>query len=397
LRILFLAHLFPLPPDSGGKIKSYYTLRALANEHEVSTLSYVRTDEERRLLPELKEVSPALATIPLIRGVGRQATDVFSSLATRRSFIISRDYRSTMQDKFRQIVDDFRPDVVHIDHLQMAQFVDFSGTYKTVLDHHNVESTIIKRVAETGTSTAARLYAGIEWPKLRRYEISICKQCDLVLTVSEQDKWALADMGADSARLEAVPIGVDVHYFQPRERNTASNSILSVGTMYWPPNVDSMLYFCKEVLPIIRESMPSADLTIAGQRPTAAIRALASEPGISVTGYVDDMRELAPHCGAFIVPLRSGSGVRVKILNALAMGLPVVSTSIGAEGLEVRSGEHLLIADTSEEFAKAVIRLLSDADLGAELGRRGRELVCAKYSWEIVSQQLLELYRNRLG
>lgn len=392
MRILYLAHLFPLPMDSGGKIKSYHTLVALAARHDVRTVAFVRSDAEVVRIPELERTCAALDVVPLGRSRFRQVSDLFVSLIASRSFIIGRDYRADMRDAVRSAIEAHRPDVVHIDHLQMAQYVDFGGPYRVVLDNHNVESMIIKRMAETSETGLMRLYAGLEWPKLRKYEMETCGQCDMVLTVSEEDKATLEEIEPALANVECVPIGVDVDHFQPVQREPGSLNMLSIGTMYWPPNVDSMLYFSREILPLVREQIPGCTLTIAGQRPVESVQMLGREPGITVTGYVEDERDVARECGVFIVPLRSGSGVRVKILNALAMGLPVVSTSVGAEGLAVKPGEHLMIADGAEEFARAVVTVLKSPDLADRLGRNGRELVCEKYSWNKVDERLLGLY-----
>lgn len=390
--ILFLAHLFPLPLDSGGKIKSYYTLRALASEHDVRVLAYVRSDEERHCVEELRAVCDNIQTVPLRRGKLRQMCDLARASALGQSFIVSRDFRSEMQTAFNCLVADFQPDVVHIDHLQMAQFVDFRAGYKTVLDHHNVESMIIKRLAETSESIPTRLYAGFEWPKLQKNELNVCRQADRVLTVSDEDKSTLNGLCPSLDNVTCVPIGVDVDYFQHVERVSDSKNILSIGTMYWPPNVDSMLYFCRDILPIVKTEIPDCTVTIAGQRPFESILALASDPSINVTGYVSDSREMSKNCGVFVVPLRSGSGVRVKILNALAMGLPVVSTSVGAEGLAVESGKHLLLADTPGDFARAVVEVLRSPELAEEIGRNGRALVCDQYSWNRVGERLISAY-----
>jgi len=391
MRILSLQHLFPLPLDSGGKIKSYHTLRALAGRHEVRAVAYVRTDNEAGLLPDIQRICPVEA-VRLTRSRARQCGDLLGSIVTGRSFIVERDFRAEMRSAVRDAVRGFKPDVVHVDHLQMTQFVEFGGTYRVVLDNHNVESMIVERVAQTSSSPIMRAYASLEWPKLRRYELDVCGRCDMVLVVSDEDKANLAHLRPTLSNLECVPIGVDVHHYQPVTRVKDSHNILSVGTMYWPPNVDSMLYFVQDVLPLVRREMPDCTLTIAGQRPVEAIQALSREPGITVTGYVNDDRDVARDCGVFVVPLRSGSGVRVKILNALAMGLPVVSTSIGAEGLDVVNGEHLMIADTPQAFAGAVVQVLRDRDLSHALGANGRKLVCAKYSWERVGERLLALF-----
>jgi sugar transferase (PEP-CTERM/EpsH1 system associated) len=396
MKILFLAHLFPLPLDSGGKIKSYYTLKTLAKEHDVHVVSYARLDAEYRLLDQLRTVCKDVELVRLSRSKLRQASDLLLSLPRGRSFIISRDFRREMQTAVRRAVAAFEPDVIHIDHLQMAQFVDFRRPCRTVLDHHNVESAIIKRTAETDASLPKRLYAALEWPRLRSYELNVCRRCSLVLTVSDEDGNALRELEPSLDNLRTVPIGVDTDYFQPLDRNPGSLNLLFVGTMYWPPNVDAVLHFYRDIFPIIRKRFPDSTLTIAGQRPTSAIRALSRDPAVNVTGYVDDIRDVARECAVMIVPLRAGSGVRVKILNALAMEIPVVSTSVGAEGLDVSDGEHLLIADTAQEFAEAVAKLFQNAQLARSLGENGRKLVCAKYSWDAVGERLLSVYRSNL-
>ena len=392
MKILFLAHLFPLPLDSGGKIKTYHTLKALAGRHEVRVVAYLRDENERSHLPDLLHLCPQVEPVPLSRGKATQIADLASSLLTRRSFIVSRDFRADMLQAVQREIDRFRPDIVHIDHLQMAQFVDFSGPYATVLDHHNVESAIIQRIAKTSASPPTRVYANIEWPKLRAYELDVCRKCDLVLTVSDEDKNTIQTLDPAIRNVCTVPIGVDVHGQMPVERNPDSQNILSLGAMHWPPNIDSMRYFCRDIYPLVKRKFPACRLTIAGQRPPRAIRSLASDRSITVTGYVNDTVSLARDCGVFVVPLRSGSGVRVKILNAMAMSLPIVSTSIGAEGLAVTPGEHMLIADTPATFANAVTRVLSNRDLAQRLGRAGRELAVERYSWDIVGQTLLKVY-----
>ncbi|MCX8052393.1 MAG: glycosyltransferase family 4 protein [Armatimonadetes bacterium] len=417
MKILFLSQLFPLPADSGGKIKSLCMLRALASEHDVCLLAYVRNKAEQESVEDLRRMCRFVEVVPFVRSRFADFRQALSSLFFRRSFIVTRDFRREMLNRFQQVVRDFVPDIVHIDHLQMAQFVDFDGPYRTVLDQHNVESTIVKRIAETSTNPLMRAYAGIEWPKLFEYEIEICRKSDLVIAVSEEDAETLRRMispdlssvrrgemktfsGSYLARrgiVECVPIGVDVNSIPVVQRVENSKNILFLGTMYWPPNIDCVLYFHSKILPIVRSKLPDCVFTIAGQKPPRAVRRLACESGIRVTGYVRDARELAANCGVFVVPLRSGSGVRVKILGALAMGLPVVSTSIGAEGLKVAHGEHILIADSPEDFAKAVIDVLNDPNLARELGRKGRELVEREYSWEVVGSRLLSLYSDCWG
>jgi polysaccharide biosynthesis protein PslH len=190
---------------------------------------------------------------------------------------------------------------------------------------------------------------------------------------------------------------VDTAYFGDVRWEPGRRELLSIGTMYWPPNVDAALYFYREIFPKIRRQMSDATLCLVGPKPTADVLALASDPAVSVTGLVPDIRPWAQKCGAFIVPLRSGSGMRVKILNAMAMGVPIVSTTVGAEGIEVTDGENILLADAPEAFAAAALRVLTDPALACRLASGGRTLMERLYSWEIVGAQLRATYRELLS
>lgn len=398
MKILFLAHLFPLPLDSGGKIKSFCTLKTLAQHHEVRLLAYVRNELESAMLSEVRRVCAETDVVSLRRSAVRSAWDAFAALALGKSFVVARDFRRDMIEAFKKVLAEFEPDVVHIDHLQMAQFVDFGDSrYKTVLDQHNVEYLIVKRMAETAESAVVRQYAQLEWPKLMRYELDVCRRSDLVITVSEQDKSTLHAMDSSLQNIYAVPIGIDVDAVPVVKRSSNTRNLLFLGAMHWPPNIDCVLWFYKEILPLIKAEIPDCIFTIAGQRAPKSVTSLASDPSVRVIGYVADQAAVAKDCSVFIVPLRSGSGVRVKILNAMAMGLPIVSTSIGAEGIEVEHGKHLLIADTPDEFAKSVVSVLQNASLADILGQNARQLVCERYSYEVVGKKLLSVYESALS
>jgi glycosyltransferase involved in cell wall biosynthesis len=265
-----------------------------------------------------------------------------------------------------------------------------------VLDEHNVEYRIPQRLGEApDASPPMRSFARREWPRLRDFERDACRRADRVLAVSAEDAAALTalDPAALRERVVPVPIGVDLEHWEAVTPEADADEILSIGTMYWPPNVDALLYFCAEVLPLVRARLPRVRLNIVGSRPTAAVRALgAADPLVTVTGWVDDVRAYARRGGVFVAPLRSGSGMRVKILNAMAMGLPVVSTTVGAEGIAVTQGEDILLADTPSAFAAAVVELLTDRARAARMGNAGRRLMERHYGWEAVGRQLLEAY-----
>ena len=394
--LLFLAHLLPWPLTGGGQIKSYHTLRILSAAYDVTLLAYILRPDEAAEVEPLRPLCREVRTVLLGRTKLGNARAAARALLTRRSFIVDRDDTPAMRAAVAEALAARRYAAIHVDHLQMMQFVPREAHARVILDHHNIEHRIPRRMAEThgGAGAAVRWYAAREWPSLRDYEVAACRRSDLVLTVSPEDRDGLIELAPDlEDRIAAVPIGVDTEYFGSVRRDLGSRTLLSIGTMYWPPNVDSMRYFCADILPKIKAEVPGVRLNIVGAKPTPAVRALAeADPAVTVTGSVPDVRDWAADCAAFIVPLRSGSGMRVKILNAMAMGLPVVSTTIGAEGIEVTDGQNILLADGADAFARASVRLLRDPDLGARIGEGGRRLMAERYSWDRVGERLLEVY-----
>ncbi len=388
MKILFLTQICPYPPHNGGAIKTYNILKHLGRRHEVDLLLYVRSNDEIRALESLAPYCAHTDYVPIARSGVDNLTQAAKSLIGRRSFIITRDWRAGMQEKVLSLLEN-KPDLIYVDHLQMYQFVPDPAPCPVLLDEHNVEWRIIERFASAGDTWARQSFASIEWPKLREFELAACNRADLVLTVTAHDRDILVSNGAPGDKIHPLPIGVDTEGFQPVSLNPHSKSILTFGTMSWPPNVDSVIHFAKNIYPRITELVPNAQFMIIGSNPTPEVRSLADEdPSITVTGYVDDLWPYAREAAVFVVPLRIGSGMRVKILDAMALGLPIVTTPIGCEGICLQDGRHALVADTPDRFANSVIRLLLDPIGRAALGSAGRELVESAYSWPSILAEL---------
>lgn len=399
-KVLFLAHLLPWPLDGGGQIKSYHVLRQLAQAYDITLLALIRTPDEVKNTEPLRALCVGgVEAIPIHRTRVRNALAAARAPLTGESFIVTRDNTPAFHAAVARELATGAYVALHVDHLQMAQFIPAATPgIKVILDEHNVEYRIPQRLAETAKNPLWRVYAAREWRRLREFERGALKRADRTLAVSDEDKTTLEDLlGANKGRIYTLPIGVDTDYFAPRPRKPASKTLVSIGTMYWPPNIDAMRWFCAEILPKIKAGESDARLTIVGARPTDEVLALAADPAVTVTGSVPDVRPYGEDCGAFIVPLRSGSGMRVKILNALAMGLPTVSTTVGAEGIDVRDGEHILLAETAEEFAAATLRLLSEPDLSARLAANGRRLMEERYGWDAIGTQLRQNYSEVLA
>jgi glycosyltransferase involved in cell wall biosynthesis len=251
-------------------------------------------------------------------------------------------------------------------------------------------------------SLAGGAYSFAQWQKLARYEATAMRDCDLVLAVADEDRATLCAL-APGACIGVVPNGVDTTFFSraaiDRERagtlQFAAPTLVFSGTLDFRPNVDAVTWFAREVLPRLRAQLPQLRLLVVGKRPAPALRQLADTGAVVLTGEVADARPFIAGAAVYVVPMRIGGGVRLKLLEALALEVPVVSTAMGAEGVAgLRAGEHCLLADDPAGFAAAILRLLGDAALGPRLGAAGRALVCERYDWRAIIPRLEALYAD---
>jgi glycosyltransferase involved in cell wall biosynthesis len=281
------------------------------------------------------------------------------------------------------------------------EFGDLAGSYAVapgplrVLDEHNVEYRFMERLERQERSRLRRLFYRLEARKLRDDELAACRRADAILTTSDVDRATLApDVGATPIRV--VPNGVDTTFFTPGPAGNGRPRLVFTGAIDYQPNTDAVLHFCAEIWPRVRRAAPEATLAIVGKDPPPAVLALAGE-GVTVTGTVPDVRPWMQSATAFVVPLRTGGGTRLKILEALASGRAVVSTSLGCEGLEVTPGRDILVADEPAAFADAVLRCVGDPALRARLGAAGRALVEERYRWEAIGANLADFYQELLA
>lgn len=394
MRILLLTLVVPNPPDSGPKIKTHYLLRYLAQQHEVTLVSFVRSEAEVAAAQALQGLCQTVYTVPIHRSRLRDVGYLLRSFVSRRPFLMLRDENRAMRHLLAELIAKQSFDLVHADQLNMAPFARATGL-PMVLDEHNAVWTIFERLAaqERGFK---RLLLEIEWRRLKHYEGQVCRDSDAVVAVSVEDRAALLAAGA-AEPIPVVPIAVDIAGVEPVTREPQAQTILSMATMYWPPNIDGVLWFAREVLPLVRRAIPDAPFTIVGARPPAEVQALADDSLITVTGYVENPQPYLQASALLVVPLHAGGGMRVKILEALARGIPVVSTTIGAEGIDVTDGQHLLIADQPADFARAVVRLLRDRALAEQLAEQGRSHALDRYDWRAVCPAIEPVYQRALA
>jgi glycosyltransferase involved in cell wall biosynthesis len=256
-----------------------------------------------------------------------------------------------------------------------------------ILDMQNIEHELILRRAQVEPNRAKRLALAVEGWKFRREELAICKGYDLIFTPSDRERDLLRRLPG-MPRVESLPNSIDTDYFALRAAAPSANEITFIGTTHVDANRDGLIYFLTRIFPAIEARVPDVQLKIVGGNPPPEIRAYDARPNIEVTGYVKDVRAYMARARALIVPLRSGGGTRLKILEGLSYGVPTVSTTVGAEGLDLTDEQHLLLGDTPEAFADQVVRLLGDAELQRRLSVAGRRVVEERYSWQAVGQRL---------
>jgi glycosyltransferase involved in cell wall biosynthesis len=267
-----------------------------------------------------------------------------------------------------------------------------------VLDAHNALWLLYKRLWETMPRGLRRVLLGRDWRLLKTYEGRLVREFDAVMAVSEEDKEALLVAAGQPREINVIPIAIDTHEVTMVRRVPEPNHILHIGTMFWPPNADGVLWFLREVWPLVRESRPDVIFDVVGSRPSPEIVAYGENgSGVNVTGYVANVGPHLAQAGVFVVPLRAGGGMRVKILNALAQGLPIVSTTLGAEGIAVMPGRDIMLADEPPDFAAAVLHLLDDSALADYLRRNGRELAERAYDYRRACHPLADLFGQTIA
>lgn len=391
MRILWLKTELLHPVNRGGRIRTYQMLRALKQNHDITYL----TLDDGTGAPD----APALAaeychrldrvpfrTTP--KDSPRLFADLALNLASPLPYAIAKYASGEMRRRLEGYVQRGETDIVVCDFLAPSQNVPAKLAAPTLLFQHNVEAEIWRRHTEIAQSAARRAYFGMQWRRMKRFEAQECQRFEQVVAVSEADARTMAQRyGIEDCAW--VPTGVDVEYFRSSpERDRAPHRMVFTGALDWMPNEDAILFFATSILPVVRQSIGNAELVVVGRNPPERLRALAaSTPGLILVGEVPDVRPHMDAASIFVVPMRIGGGTRLKIYEAMAMELPVVSTTVGAEGLPVTHGEHVLLEDDPGAFATALIGLMRDPPGALAMGRRACAHVRAHFGWDVVAQR----------
>ncbi len=402
MKILFLTQIVPYPPDAGPRIKTWHVLKYLSEVgYTITLLTYVRKEEEK-YLPILTQICQKVISVPLRRTKLRDLYSLIKSQLRKTPFLIERDYRRSMQIAFRKLLDEDKFDVIHIDQVNMAQFVlTLNGKYssaKTIFDAHNATWKILERMRPNKNIFFSYLLAQ-ESKKLRNYENQLVQKADHVLTVTEFDKDLLTPQPDDvltKSKIHVIPIAVNTQELQPIERKQNSHQILTIGSLNYPPNADGVRWFLREVFPLIKERNQNTTLVVVGKNPPKDFFTLAAPFGdhVRITGYVENLTPLIENSALMVVPVLAGGGMRVRILEAFARGIPVVTTTVGLEGIAAENGKHVVVEDDPVKLAQKIENLITNPFEQKRLSNNARELVTTLFDWKSVLKELDRIYQS---
>lgn len=390
--ILFLTHIYPFPPDDGGRIVTYNTLSILEKRnHNVFLVSFYDPKKEREA--KIGRIKQFLVSKNYDNNNIRLLRNFFQKLPYTMEKYLDKDIEAIIS----KILDEEEIDIVILDHLHMAYYAKLikkiNPKISVYLRQHNIESVIMKRAYKEEANLLKRLYLLLQYKKLYKYESNICRLMDGVFVITEEDKRTLKQMNASIEKIDVVKAGVDFKRYYPIEpqiKNSNQNyNLVFLGAMNWLPNENGVIWFLENVFQELINDVKGIKFYIVGKNPSEKIRNYekAYPENIEVTGYVEDERKYIAMADVFIVPLLIGGGMRLKILNALAMKKAVVSTNIGAEGINLKNSYS--IADSPEEFKNNIKKILLNDQYRYSLEENGYNQVKKYYSFESVLEPLL--------
>lgn len=393
-RILLLTPQIPYPPQQGTTLRNYNLIRQLAMTHEIHLLSLDEEPDRLGSCGPLLELCRTAAAFPIApRSMGKRLQATFLSPLPDMALRLRSE---ELEDELAIRLSGQDLDVIQAEGIEMASHILSipRGKMMIVFDDHNAEYVLQRRAFETDarlpTRWPAALYSLVQWRKLRSYERRVCRHADRVVVCSRADRLAVEKL-APELLATVIPNGVDTDHYRPGSEEIA-NRLVFTGKMDFRPNVDAILWLYEEVFPRLRDLVPGVHLCVAGKNPHRRLSHLRRDPRVTLTGQVPDIRPYISQAALYVVPLRIGGGTRLKVLEAMATGKAVLSTSLGCEGLDVTPGRDIVLADAPEDFALRAAELLRDGPTRKALGERARELVEEHYDWRAIIPRFEAVY-----
>lgn len=407
MKILWLSHLIPYPPKGGVLQRSYYLLRELAQYHEVHLLAFNQKDLIGPLFPSveqgIKEAEEHLSgfcksiqflPVPVDRSGLVKKFTALRSLFTRFPYTLNWLLSDEYSAAIRTILKREKFDYVHFDTISLAPFKELCANLPTSLDHHNIESHMLIRRASKESNWLKKLYFYQEGKRLEKYEKLYCPQFTFNFTCSDVDSQRLRDITPDS-QVHTVPNGVDITYFTPEPPATKQDRLIFAGTMNWYPNIEAVNFITEKIWPGLKNKHPNTGFDLIGANPPAQLIELSrQDPDFSTHGFVDDVRPYFRQAKCYVCPIKDGGGTKLKILDALAMGMAIIADPIACEGIDVSNHKNVIFAETPEQYVDAILKVLSDDELREGLEQKARTLATDKYSYRMIGKLLSELYEH---
>lgn len=392
MKILFLTHTSPYPPDDGMRSTCYALIKEMSPRHEVSLLSLVESEQEARqaevLRPWLKRLETVRHDIP--RSLPRR---LFNMLFEPTPFCVLQFMNAEFSEKLRALLREEKFDLVHFTSINVAGYWDCLGSTPGLFFPHDSVSMQFYRNAQREPNGFKKAYIYSQSRKAKGLEKKMIPRFTKTVVVSEVDReWIRRFL--PEAQIPVIPGGVDGDRFRPRPVEEDFPSVIFRGVMNFIPNSDAVLYFHKEIMPLVKKEFPDLKFYVVGKFPPPGIQALHDGKSVIVTGLVPDIQEYMAKATVNISPMRSGSGMKNKILEAWAMERAVVATSLSCDGIDISDAKDILVADSPQKFADSVIRLLKDPGLRVRLGKAGREKAMARYSWSYVAGLFEKVYQE---
>jgi glycosyltransferase involved in cell wall biosynthesis len=396
MKILFLSSLLPHPyADHAYAFWAFKLIKHLSQRHDISVLSFVRSEEERQHAMLLTEYCRRVETVTLSQNVLRKFW-VRAKLLTFTPIAVSHGYSREMRDRIRTFVREGKFDIVHMDNTPMAQYVsEINGSATTI---HILDLIFFQsgKIVENLGFSRKKLEWLVDSFLSRYYEPRLYARFDRVFAVSSKMKDMLHERNP-SIKVSVIPPGVDIPERAKTHNNGKGSNLVFMGAMWRPQNIDAVIFFYRQIFGLIRKAVPDVRLHIVGGSPSEEIRKLASDRNVVVTGYVEDLVSYYLNCDVSIAPMRIGGGIQCKILDAMAAGLPVITTSAGNGGIGARPGEEIVIANSPGEFAEQTITLLNNGNLRKTVSQRGLDFVRKNYCWEEILKRLETIYEECLS
>lgn len=396
MNILFISTNYPYPADSGHNLRTFYTLKYLAQDNRIYYVAFKKKHQDLLESDPIREMCETIDIFvtPDDFSKLRMTFSLMRNVVSDYPYVANKYYNEKVERRIKELLSKNRIDVVHLDLLPLTRYLSNFKGIPVALTEHNVESGRLLSLVRQSENIFFKVYMYMQYKKLATFEKEEMGKCEICIAVSEKDKEVLSKFNPNT-EITVIPNGVDVAYFSPKNGKRVPKSVIWVGGMKDFYNRQAVNYFCEEIFDKIKKEVQEVRLTMVGKSPTKKVLELAEQnKDVRCIGYVEDVRPYINEAMIFIAPILSGGGTKLKVLNALAMGKAVVTTSIGAEGIDVTNGENIIIADNPDEFARRSVELLKNPEKAERIGKKARELIIEKYDWEKIGKRYNKIYEE---